>query len=463
MKLLAFVLLLVGVNQLQAQQKPNIVFIMADDLGYGELGCYGNQFNETPNLDRLAKSGLRFTQAYAAAPICSPTRASILTGQYPARVGITDFLPAKTERWLDPAKYYTINEALSSAGYTTAIVGKWHLDTDYKTGKGSPKAHGFDEVIGSETKYIADGDYFFPYDKIATFPSGADQEYLTDRQSQEASRFIERHKSKPFFLYLTYYSVHTKLEAPESLVNKYKAKFDQKYGKGEAEKYFGAQNIRHESPHPDNPYLAAMLERIDAGVGEVWKTLIANGLDKNTIFIFFSDNGGAPDAGNNGILRAGKSWLYEGGIREPLLVSWPGKIKAGTTSDAAVCSIDFYPTFISLAGIKPNPTAKLDGVDLVPLLTQGKAMKPRSLYWHYPSETGGWINRMASAVRSGDFKLINFYKDNRFELYNIKTDIREQIELSHQFPEKLEELKRKLETWKRDVHAEAPVLKKTSN
>jgi arylsulfatase A len=455
-----FCLLTLLTNTIFAQNKPNIVFIMADDLGYGELGCYGNKFNETPNLDRLAKSGLQFTQAYAAAPICSPTRVSILTGQYPARVGITDFLPAKTERWLDPAKYFTVNEALSAAGYRTAIVGKWHLDTDYETGKGSPKAHGFDEVIGSETKYIADGDYTFPYDKINTFSSAPPAEYLTDRQSMEASKFIERHKNEPFFLYLTYYSVHTKLEAPQDLVNKYKTKFDNKYGVGEADKYFGTSNVRHESPHKDNPYLAAMLEKIDVGVGQLWETLKRNNLDKNTIIIFFSDNGGAPNVGNNGVLRASKSWLYEGGIREPLLVSWPGKIKADSQTDAVVSSIDFYSTFLSLAGIKPNPNVKLDGVDLVPLLTKHIKPQREALYWHYPSETGKWINRMASAVRKGDYKLINFYNGNRFELYNIKEDISEKVDLSTTNVAKLDELKQLLDTWKKDVNAEVPTTKK---
>lgn len=433
---------------------------MADDLGYGELGCYGNTFNETPNLDRVAKEGVRFTKAYAAAAICSPTRVSILTGQYPARTGITDFLPAKTDRWLDPLKYYTINEALSAAGYRTAIIGKWHLDTDYQTMKGSPQAHGFDDVIASETKYIADGDYFFPYDKNATLTEGATDEYLTDRQSKEAVKFIEQHKNKPFFLYLPFYSVHTKLEAPESLVNKYKAKFDKKYGVGEAEKHFGEANVRHESPHVDNPYLAAMLERLDAGVGDILKTLKANNLDRNTIFVFFSDNGGAPNVGNNGVLRSHKSWLYEGGIREPLLIKWPGLIKAGTVNNEVVCSIDFYPTFLSVAKQQAKSDIIVDGVDLIPLLTRGTPVKREALYWHYPSETGKWINRMASAVRMGDYKLINFYNGNRFELYNLKEDIGEKINLADKMPEKLKELQFKLAAWRKEVNAEIPLITK---
>ncbi|TZF81206.1 sulfatase [Pedobacter sp. BS3] len=437
-------------------EKTNIVFIMADDLGWGELQAYGNTFNETPNLNKLAAEGTKFMQAYAAAPICSPTRASIMTGQYPARVHITDFLPGKTDRFLDPDKYITVNEALSKTGYHTGIVGKWHLDTDFQNHRGGPKEHGFDEVIGSETKYIADGDYFFPYDKISTFTTGAENEYLTDRQSAEACKFIERNKQKPFFLYLTFYSVHTKLDAPEALVNKYKKKFDAKYGAGKAEELFGPANIRHEADHKDNPYLAAMLERIDAGVGQVMETLKKNGLEKNTLLIFFSDNGGAGKVANNAFLRAGKSWLYEGGIREPLIVRWPGKIKAGAVSDVPVCSIDFYPTFLDVAGTK-NPSGNiLDGTSILPLLAKGIQPQRDTFFWHYPSETGHWKNRMASAIRKGDYKLLYFYEDDRLELYDLKNDPSEKENLADKMPDKTAELKAMLDKWKTEVNAEAP-------
>ena len=440
-------------------QKPNIIFIMADDLGWGELGCYGNTFNETPNLDKLAKEGLKFTQAYASAAICSPTRVSIITGQYPARVRITDFLRAKTDRWLDPAKYFTLNEALSSGGYHTGMFGKWHLDTDYETNKGGPKAHGFDEVIGTETKYIADGDYFYPYDKISSFTDGKNNEYLTDRQSSEVQDFIKRNKDKTFFAYLPFYSVHTKLDAPEALVSKYKDKFDAKYGEGEAEKMYGSTNLRHEGDHLDNPYIAAMLERIDAGVGQIMKTLEETGLAKNTIIIFFSDNGGPGKYSNNGYLRAGKSWLYEGGIRESLIMRWPGKIKGNTITDVPVCSLDFYPTFIEVAGVKNRTGNILDGVSLVPLITKNKLPSRETFFWHYPSETGKWKPRMASAVRKGDFKLIEFYLDKRYELYNISDDPSEKNNLVMTMPAKVNELKMILEKWKTDVNAEAPDLK----
>lgn len=444
----------------QSAKKPNIIFIMADDLGSAELNCYGNTFNETPNLDRLAAQGMKFKQAYAAAAICSPTRASIITGQYPARVGITDFLPARTTRYLDPAKYTTLNEALGKQGYHTGIIGKWHLDTDFENPKGNPKQHGFDEVIASETKYIGDGDYFFPYDKISTITSAPENEYLTDRQCLEASKFITRNKANPYFLYLTFYSVHTKLDAPDSLVAKYKKKFDAKYGAGEAEKIFGPQNKRHEAPHLDNPYLAAMIERIDAGVGAIMKTLKENGQEQNTMVVFFSDNGSPAKLGNNGGLRLGKSWLYEGGIRENLIMRWPEKIKAGSTTSVPVYSTDFYPTFLAMAeagGQKQETRGqKVDGVNLLPLITQNKAPQRDVFYWHYPSETGHWRPRMATAVRKGDFKLLYFYLPKRYELYDLKSDPKEEHNLASAQPKKLNELKVLMDAWKKDVKAEEP-------
>jgi len=437
-------------------QKPNIIFIMADDLGWGELGCYGNTYNETPNLDKLATQGIKFTEAYAAASLCSPTRASIMTGQYPARVKITDFLPAKTERWLDPSKYVTINEALSKQGYYTGMFGKWHLDTDYKNNKGGPKAHGFDEVIGTETKYIGPGDYTFPYEYINTFTTGEKDEHLTDRQSTEVSKFIERNQKKPFFIYLPYYSVHTKLDAPVALINKYKKKFDAKYGAGEAEKFYSESNESHAADHVDNPYLAAMLERIDAGVGQIMETLKKTGLDKNTLIIFFSDNGGAGKVANNGILRAGKTWLYEGGIREPLIMRWPGKIASNTITNVPITSVDFYPTFLEVAGTKNNAGNLIDGVSIVPLITKKQAPKREAIYWHYPSETGKWKPRMASAVRKGDYKLLEFYLDKRYELFDLKKDPSEKNNLVKSMPGKVKELKILLDNWKKNVNAEEP-------
>lgn len=444
-----------GTPKSTSSKKPNIIFVLADDLGYAELGSYGNTFNETPNLDKLAKQGIKFSHAYSAAPVCSPMRGSFMTGQFPARVGITDFLSPKSERYLEPEKYVTINEALSSAGYHTGLIGKWHLDTDFKENKGGPAKHGFDEVIGTETKYIADGDYFFPYDKNSTFAQGEENEFLTDRLAGEAVNFIQRNKEQPFFLYLSHYSVHTRLDAPQDLVEKYKKKFDAKYGPGEADKIF-EKNNRHQANHLDNPYLAAMLERIDAGVGSIMAELEKQGIADNTLLIFSSDNGGA----NNGGLRMHKTWLYEGGIREPLVMRWPAQIKAGTTTDVPVSTIDFYPTFVDAAkGDRPDGHT-LDGLSLVPLITAGKAPERDELYWHYPSETGNWKNRMASAVRKGDYKLLEFYEDGRLELFNLKKDPYEAHNLAKELPEKTQELYTLLKEWRVEVKAQEPVLKK---
>ncbi len=459
--LYAALALLILLPQWAAAQKkqPNIIFILTDDLGWGELNTYASTFNETPHLNKMVKEGTRFTQAYAAAPNCSPTRASFVTGQFPARVGITDYLPegTKTKRWLDPAKFMTINEALSKAGYHTGIVGKWHLDTHYTNHKGGPAAHGFNEVIGSETEYIADGDYFFPYDKISTFNTGGKTEYLTDRQSKEATDFIKRNQSKPFFLYLSYYSVHTMLDAPEQLVNKYKMKFDAKYGVGMSEKLYGAHNKKHAGPHKDNPYLAAMLESIDNGVGDILNTLKKTGLDKNTLVVFFSDNGGAGKFSNNGPFRDGKMSLYEGGIREPLVMRWPGQINAGKVEHTPVSSIDFYPTFLSVAGSQPEKNYILDGKNIMPLFRGGKIDRDE-LYWHYPSETAKLNDKMATVIRKGDYKLIEFYNNPRLELYNLKNDPGETKDLSKAQTVKTQELKSLLDQWKINVKAEVPML-----
>ncbi|MFT3902190.1 MAG: sulfatase [Niabella sp.] len=457
-KILFLLCSVVAINSVTlAQQKPNIVFILADDLGSSELCSYGNTFNETPNLDKLAAEGMRFTQAYSAAPICSPARAGFITGQYPARTRITDFLGNEAPRYLDPAKYYTLNEVLSDAGYHTGIIGKWHLDTKFSNPIGNPHQHGFNEVIGSETKYIADGDYFYPYDKISTFTTGSEGEYLTDRQCKEASDFIERNKKSPFFLYLSFYAVHTRLDAPEALVKKYRQKFDAKYGAGAAAKiYDDPENARHEGQHLDNPYLAAMVEAIDNGVGGIMATLKKNGLEKNTLVIFFSDNGGVAGFANNGVLRLGKSWLYEGGIRENLIARWPSVIKKGSVSDAPVCGIDFYPTFMEMAGARNKPGNIVDGKSILNVFKGNKWERGEPLFWHYPSETGKWVPRMCSAVRMGNYKLLYFYADKRVELYDLSKDPSEENNIAASQPQKVKELKAALDKWKKEVKAEEP-------
>ena len=416
----------------QKTKVPNIIYIQADDLGWSEPGCFGNRFNETPALDLLAKNGIRFTQAYAAAPVCSPTRVALMTGMHPARVGITDFLDAKDEKFLSP-DYLTLNEQLSKAGYRTGLIGKWHLTGDYDKKKGSPEKHGWNEIIASETRYIAGGAYFYPYFFLPDLKSETGQEYLTDRLNREAVDFITRNSGNPFFLYLSHYSVHTKLSGKQEIVSKYKSKS----GAGTTE---------------NNPELAAMLESIDEGVGNIVATLKKLGIEKNTLIIFTSDNGGESKVTSNAPLRAGKSTLYEGGIRVPMVTYWPEKIKKGITSDVPVNTLDIFPTLTAITGLPALDAHQYDGIDISPLLYGKKVLKARDLFWYYPLNKPHFLGgRSANAVRSGDYKLIEFFDSNTLELYNVKEDISETNNLALQQPEKTAALKALLKNWRLDL------------
>jgi arylsulfatase A-like enzyme len=427
----------------RTQKKPNIVFVLADDLGWAELGCYGSTFNETPNLDRLATQGTLFTDAYAAAPVCSPFRAALMTGQYPARVGITDYLRPKTENHL-ALDHITIAEALKQNGYATGIIGKWHL-SGYKN-HGSieetlPHKHGFDEVIVSENRGIGGGSYFHPYHfnrEIKKRLPG--KEYLVDRCNLEAVEFIERHKDEPFFLFLSHYAVHTALLGTDDLVARYENKPNA--GKGRRAK-------------KNNPHLAAQLETIDKGVGMIMKKLDALGLADNTILIFTSDNGGEDRVTDNSPLRAGKSTLYEGGIREPLIVRWPGKAKANAKCNTPVSTYDFYPTLLDCADIQPNKKQHLDGLSFAPLLKNPKAKLNRDcLYWHYPLAKPHFLGgKNSSAIRCGQLKLIEYLNTGNVELYNLKDDIGEQNNLAEKLPKQTAQLKQQLAKWRKDVGA----------
>jgi len=411
-------------------ERPNIVFILADDLGWAELGCYGNTFNETPNLDRLARDGMRFTQAYAAAPVCSPTRAALLTGQWPQRFGIIDYLgPQDRTHFLKP-EVTTLNEALKPAGYVTGLIGKWHLTGDYSLGGGAPEKHGWDEVICSERIYIGGGSYFAPYKHLphVEAPPG---EYLTDRLTREAVEFIRRHKTEPFFLYLAHYAPHTALV-------------------GKPEKVTGFRAKPGAGPKRNNPQLAAMIESIDDGIGEILRVLDDLGLTSNTLVAFNSDNGGEDRVTSNAPLRAGKSHLYEGGIRVPLIVRWPAGIACGSTCDVPVVTMDFFPTLIELAGLKPAPS--LDGTSLVPLFKGRRELPPRDLVWYYPLEKPHFLGgRSAGAIRSGDLKLIEFYDTGAIELYDLSKDIGEAHDLAGQMPERAAGLRARLKQWREQV------------
>jgi arylsulfatase A len=413
---------------------PNIVFILVDDLGWSELGSYGNRFNDTPNVDRLADAGLRFTSAYAAAPVCSPTRAALATGQYPARVGITDYLRGNDRKYLSPA-YYTLAEALRDGGYVTGLIGKWHLMGDYARRKGDPALHGFDEVICSETRYIADGDYFAPYRFMPDVKPLHEGEYLTDRLDEEAVAFIQRHKDRPFFLYLSHYAVHAVLAGKPDLESRFR-------GKPGA----GQRGRKAE--------LAAMLVSVDEGVGRIVHTLEALGLKDRTLIVFTSDNGGDRAVTSNAPLRAGKATLYEGGIRVPLIVCGAGVGRSGVCH-TPVSTIDFYPTFLELAGLRPRPGQILDGESLRPLLQRDVALHRDTLFWHFPLEEP-LKRRPASAVRRGGLKLIEFHDTHQRELYDLDKDPCEADNLVKSRPREAAELARVLDRWRNDVERQGP-------
>jgi arylsulfatase A-like enzyme len=426
-------------------QRPNIIFILADDLGWAELGCYGNTFNETPNLDKLATQGTRFIDAYASAPVCSPYRAALMTGQYPARVGMTDYLRPGDSNHLS-TDHITIAEMLKRTGYTTGIIGKWHLTgyANHGAKEFPPSQHGFDEVIVSENRGIGGGSYFHPYHfnkEIEKRLPG--KEYLVDRCNLEAVEFIDRHKNGPFFLYLSHYAVHTRLQGKPELVAKYEKKPDA--GKGNRAR----QN---------NPHLAAQLESIDEGVGMIMNKLDELGLAENTVLIFTSDNGGEDRVTSNAPLRAGKSTLYEGGIREPLIIRWPPIVKPGSICNTPISNIDFYPTFLQLAGLNADPRRHIDGVSILSLLKNPKAKLVRNtLYWHYPLEKPHFLGgRSSGAIRQGSFKLIEYFDKDTVELYNLADDIAEQNNLAQKLPKKAAELQKRLKTWRRDVGAKVP-------
>ena len=446
---LATVLLLIAFPvcaQADAPVRPNVIVILADDLGWADLGCYGSKYHKTPNLDRLAAQGMRFTDAYAACPVCSPTRASIMTGKYPARLNLTDWLPGRPDRPDQkllrpiinqqlPLSETTLAAELRKAGYATGHVGKWHLG-----GKGSlPQQRGFDVNIGGDAAG-SPRSYFAPYkNKQGVFIPGLerapDGEYLTDRLTAESVKFIESNRDKPFFLYLAHYTVHIPLKAKEELIEKYK---------------------RGRPGEQGNPIYAAMIESLDEGVGRILKKLDELKLTDRTLVVFTSDNGGlcvkeGPNtpATINAPLREGKGYLYEGGIREPMIVKWPNVARPGSISDAPVSSIDLFPTILDICGVKSD--VRVDGVSLVPLL-KGGALKRDALYWHYPhySNQGG---KPGAAVRAGDYKLIEFYENGRQELYDVRKDRGELRNLIADKPMTAKELSAKLAAWRKEVGA----------
>jgi arylsulfatase A-like enzyme len=449
--LLLWVALAAGAARAEAPRgRTNVVVILADDLGWADLGCYGSKFHRTPALDRLAAAGLRFTDAYASCPVCSPTRAALMTGKVPARLGLTDWFPGRPDRPDQPLarppmilhlplEETTLAEAFKAAGYVTGHIGKWHLGGKWF----EPTAQGFDvNVAGDQTG--TPRSYFAPFrNKLGVMPGldkAPDGEYLTDRLAAEAERFIEKHKDKPFFLYLPHHAVHTPLRAKPELVKKYPAKAVP-----------GKQS---------NAVYAAMLESLDEAVGRVVAALEKHKLTDRTIIVFTSDNGGlatregmATPATINAPLREGKGWLYEGGIRVPLLVRWPGVVKAGGTSAVPVITHDLFPTLLEACGVERKE--KVDGDSLVSLLRGKGGPAARALYWHYPHYANQG-SRPGGAVREGDWKLIEFYEHGRRELFDLKASVGEQRNLAAEKPDVVKRLSEKLEAWRKGVRAEMP-------
>ncbi len=427
---------------------PNVLFIMADDLGWMDLACQGNKLVETPHLDRLAKQGMRFTDAYAAAPVCSPTRCAVLTGQAPARIGLTTHLPGlffpKDDR-PQPAKltpqlnsdHITIAERMKDAGYASAFLGKWHIAPGVARGGKvaddvSPVGQGFDLNVGG-TSYGGPPSFFSPY-RNGELADGPDGEYLPDRLVDETIKFIKENKEKPWMTHLWFYTVHWPMQAPEPLLKKY---------------------ADRKGPGLNDTRYGAMIEAMDLAIGRLLQALDEMKLAEDTLVIFTSDNGGFAGASDCRPLRQSKGHLYEGGIRVPLIVRWPGKVKAGTTSSTPVISMDFYPTFLEVAGLKPGKKP-IDGESLIPILRQSGELDRKAIYFHYPNYAWHMDNRLAGAVRSADWKLIRNYDDDSLELYDMSKDLSERNNLAATHPKITARLNRGLSQWLKETNAPMP-------
>jgi arylsulfatase A-like enzyme len=434
--------------------KPNVVFILADDLGYADLACYGSRYYETPNIDRLAAQGIRFTDGYTCGPNCQPTRAALLSGQYGPRTGVYTVGNIDRFNWRSrplrpvdnvttlPRDKITIAQALKTAGYATGMFGKWHLGDE---GANHPGRRGFDEAI------VSGGRHFdFTTNPRVDYPPGT---YLADFLTAKATDFIRRHRDQPFFLYLPHFGVHSPYQAKEELI----ARFKDKPAVG---------------GHQD-PVYAAMIASVDESVGRVLALLDELELSERTLVIFSSDNGGvggyaregitrARDVTDNAPLRGGKGMLYEGGIRVPWIFRWPGTIPRGRECGEPITSVDLYPTLLELAGAKPPEDYTLDGVSYLRLLARGgeSRLDREAIYWHFPGYLGSgqdqWRTPPVGIIRAGDFKLMEFFEDNRLELYDLRKDIGEKNNLAAAMPDKAKELQTKLHAWRKQVAAPMP-------
>ena len=433
---------------MKEESPPNMIFILADDLGYSQLGCYGSNFYKTPHIDKLAEEGMRFTNAYAACAVCSPTRASIMTGKYPARLHLTDFIAGNKRNSYpltqpDWQKYLlleeiTFAEILKEHGYRTALFGKWHLSQE-KTAPGSlafnPDKQGFDESFVT----------YKPSQSMAQPWQDAENDaHNVDTITSLAIDFLERNRSNPFFLFVSHNTIHDPLREKAETIQKYRD--------------------LEESKEPENhPVIAAMIERLDGSCGVILNKIIELGLEKNTVVIFFSDNGGKHDYAAQTPLRTGKGWLYEGGIREPLIVKWPGNATAGSVSESLISSIDFLPTFLEISGIEGIPE-NVDGKSFTRVLKDPKTNIHQELFWHYPHYHGGSGMRPAGAVRSANYKLIEWYEpavlnlENPVELFDLRNDIGETTNLVDSLPDIAIELRELLRNWRIETRAQMPLV-----
>ncbi len=448
--LISVVLLSLGVAVRAADiRPPNVIFFLIDDWGWTDAACFGSKLYETPNIDRLAAEGMKFTNGYAACTVCSPTRAAVMTGKYPARLHLTDWIAGhnrpyaklKIPAWTMqlPLEETTMAEALKSRGYTTGLFGKWHLGNE----PFFPEKQGFDVNVGG-CHMGSPGAYFPPY-RIPTIQDEQPGEFLSDRLTREAVSFIEANRSRPFYIYFPHYAVHQPIAGKPDVIKKYERK------------------LASGSYTQTNAIYAALVESVDDSVGAVMKKLAELKLDQNTVIILTGDNGGLSGTLNaqgwrqgptrNDPLRLGKGSAYEGGVRVPLVVKWPGVTKPGSVNATPVISVDYFPTILEM--VNAGPAARVDGESIVPLLKGGTKLKRDAIYWHYPHYHPGSATPY-SAVREGDWKLIHFFEDDHVELYNLKDDLSEKTDLAKSNAAQADRLRAKLNAWRTEVGAQLP-------
>lgn len=449
------------------KSQPNVVFILADDLGYSDLSCMGSSYYETPNIDKIASKAMVFTNGYAGCQVCSPSRATLMTGQFTARHGITDWIGSPSgEDWrkkkrytkILPADYkhhmdsdqMTLPKAFQEAGYSTFFAGKWHIG-----GKGyHPENFGFDINIGGFESGSPRGGYFGPF-KNPKLKNKVKGENLTMRLAAETAAFIKTSKDKPFFAYLSFYAVHGPIQTSKEKWSKYRDKAE---AIGVAEKGFEEGDMLPMRKYQDNPVYGGLVETMDDAVGVILKTLKENNLDKNTIVVFTSDNGGVTSGDNystnNMPLKGGKGYQWEGGIRIPYMISVPWVNNHGEKSDEPVSGADFFPTLLELTGQTLLPETHIDGKSIVSVLN-GTSLEERPLYWHYP-HYGNQGGRPVSIIRKGDWKLIHFWEDGHDELYNLKKDVHEDNNIASSEIERTKHMSQTLLKWLSDVDAKYP-------